>query len=259
METVPKKKIVAIIPCFNEEAGIGMVIDGFPRDTMARQGYTLSIIVIDNNSTDRTADIARQRGAQVIHEPRRGKGNAMRAGFYAVPDDADYIVMIDGDGTYQSHEVLRLIELLDSNFCDVAIGSRLGGKITEHSMRFINRAGNWFFSHIVRLFYRVNVTDVLTGYFAWKKCALVRLRPHIRSTGFAIEMEMVTKMAKLDEDIYCVPITYREREGESTLHPFYDGIRILWMFTKNLFWHPEEIPRRKFGLALIWKKFVWKK
>jgi dolichol-phosphate mannosyltransferase len=146
--------------------------------------------------------------------------------------------MLDGDNTYQPKEAMRLIELLDSGFCNVALGSRIGGRISDGSMTTFNRAGNWIFSHLVRYVYRVNVTDVLTGYFAWTRETVERLRPHLLSDGFAIEMEMITKMARLGEEIYSVPISYHARSGESSLHPIYDGFRILWMFTKNCFWKP---------------------
>jgi len=96
------------------------------------------------------------------------------------------------------------------------------------------------YSHLVRHFYQVNMTDVLTGYFAWKREALERLRPHIESEGFAIEMEMVTKMARLGEEISCVPISYHARAGETKINPVYDGTRILWMFIRNLYWRPGE-------------------
>jgi dolichol-phosphate mannosyltransferase len=195
-------------------------------------------MVVDNNSKDRTSEIAKSLGATVLHEPKKGKGNAMRLGFYSVSEDTDYVVMLDGDNTYRPEEILRLVELLDSDFCDVVIGSRLGGKISEGSMTTFNRIGNWMYSQLVRTFYRANVTDVLTGYFAWKRNALVKLRPHLKSTGFAIEMEMVTKMSKLGEQIYSVPISYDQRDGHTNLHPIYDGLRILWMFTKNLLWTP---------------------
>src|ERR1700728_1440735 len=95
------------------------------------------------------------------------------------------------------------------------------------------------YSHLVRSFYRVNVTDVLTGYFAWSREAIERLHPHLKSEGFAIEMEMVTKMARLGEEIYSVPISYDKRAGTTNLRPIYDGTRILWMFTKNLMWRPK--------------------
>jgi glycosyltransferase involved in cell wall biosynthesis len=239
------KKIVALIPCYNEAGGIGNVIKSFPIEKIKAHGYTLEIIVIDNNSTDRTAQIARSLGATVIHEPKKGKGNAMIRGFYAIPSNADYIVMLDGDNTYRPEEILRLIEPLDSNFADVVIGSRLGGRIHMGSMSTFNRLGNWLYSHLVRYFYRVNMTDVLTGYFAWKRDALERLRPHIKSTGFAIEMEMVTKMARLGEYITCVPISYHLRAGETKINPIYDGSRILWMFIKNLRWVPTATMKKK--------------
>ena len=234
-----RKKIAVLVPCYNEEEGIRDVINGF-LELAAGSIYKIKVIVIDNNSSDNTAGVARSLGATVIYEPRQGKGNAIRTGFYNVPDDSDYVLMLDGDNTYQPKEAMRLIELLHSGFCDVALGSRMGGKISDGSMTTFNRAGNWIFSHLVRYVYRVNVTDVLTGYFAWKREAIERLRPHLISQGFAIEMEMITKMARLGEDIYSVPISYEARAGESSLHPIYDGFRILWMFSKNLSWKPED-------------------
>lgn len=233
------KKIIALIPCYNEAGGIATVIKGFPKEKIRQAGFDLEIIVIDNNSTDGTGDIARSLGATVIHEPKKGKGNAMRCGFHSIPADSDYVVMLDGDNTYRPEEIIRLIEPLDSNFATVVIGSRLGGKIMDGSMTAFNRIGNWVYSHLVRHFYRVNMTDVLTGYFAWKRESLERLRPHIESEGFAIEMEMVTKMARLGEDITCVPISYHPRRGVTNLRPIYDGSRIMLMFTRNLWWKPK--------------------
>ena len=236
MNIPARKKITALIPCYNEEGSIGEVVRGFPVDKINAHGYDFDVVVIDNASTDNTSEEAREAGATVILEPKKGKGNAMRTGFYRIDEDTDYVVMLDGDNTYRPQEILRMVELLDAGFCDAVIGSRLGGRIADGSMTPFNRMGNWIFSHLVRYFYRVNVTDVLTGYFAWTREALERLRPHLNSQGFAIEMEMVTKMARLGEDIYCVPISYDTRNGHSNLRPIYDGARILMMFTRNLFW-----------------------
>ncbi len=234
-----RKKIVALIPCYNEEGGIETVIKSFAHKRLKKHGFELEVIVIDNNSDDRTAEIAREHGATVIHVAEKGKGNAIRAGFNYISEDTDYVVMLDGDDTYRPEEILRLVEPLDSKFCNVVVGSRLGGRISEGSMEALNRAGNWIFSHLVRYIYRVNVTDALTGYFAWTREAVHRLRPHLVSEGFAIEMEMVTKMARLGEEIYSVPISYNARAGDSHLRPIYDGSRILWMLVKNFFWKPE--------------------
>ncbi len=231
------KKIAVIIPCFNEGDGIAAVIRAFPREKLALHGFELDILVIDNNSTDRTAELAKAAGARVIHEPKQGKGNAIRTGFYNIPDDTDYVVMLDGDDTYKPAEILRLIEPLESGFSEVIIGSRLGGKMKKGSMRGFNRLGNWLFSFLVRIGYQVNVTDALTGYFAWKKEAIYKLRPHLNADGFAIEMEMITKMARLGYDIYSVPISYEPRQGLSSLHPLRDGSRILMMYLRQLYWH----------------------
>lgn len=100
----------------------------FPTDLMRHHGYDTGIIVIDNNSTDKTGEVAREHGATVIHEPKKGKGNAIRTAFHSINDDTDYVVMLDGDDTYRPEEVLRLIEPLRSGFATVIVGSRLGGK-----------------------------------------------------------------------------------------------------------------------------------
>lgn len=234
------KKVTVIIPCYNEEKGITAVVKGFPRQKMYALGYQLDVLVIDNNSTDATASVARAAGARVLTETKKGKGNAIVAGFNAIGPDTDYVAMLDGDDTYRPEEILRMLEPLSSGFCNVVIGSRLAGRMTEGSMTGFNRMGNWMFSHMVRYGYRVNVTDVLTGYFAWTRPVIERLRPHLTSQGFAIEMEMITKMAKMGEDIYCVPISYNSRAGESNLRPVRDGFRILRMYMASAAWKPSD-------------------
>lgn len=242
MRSIAKKnkKIAVVIPCYNEAEGIAQVIKKFPRKKLAKSSFSLEVYVVDNNSTDNTALVAKQAGATVIHEPKKGKGHALRAGFRAVADDTDYVAMLDGDDTYSAQEIMRMIEPLHSKFCDVVIGSRLGGHIQKDAMTSFNRLGNWVFTNGVRSFYRANVTDVLTGYFAWKKSALDSLHPNLKSEGFAIEMEMVTKMARLGLHMTSVPVSYHPRAGESSLHPVKDGLRILKMFLKNITWQPKQ-------------------
>ena len=232
------KKVTVVIPCYNEAASIARVITKFPVEQLLRRGIEIKICVVDNNSTDNTAGIARSLGASVIHERQKGKGNALRSGFGWVPSDTDYIVMLDGDDTYDPQEIMRLLEPLQNNFCDAVVGSRLSGHIDTEAMSKLNYFGNRCFTTAVRLLYRTQVTDVLTGYFAWKKSTLDNLLPHIKSTGFAIEMEMITKMARLGNRIISVPIGYHPRGGSSHLHPFRDGFRILWMLCKNIVWWP---------------------
>jgi glycosyltransferase involved in cell wall biosynthesis len=99
-----RKKITVIIPCHNEEKGIGKVIDAIPVNRLFRLGYRTDIVVIDNNSTDKTREIALSRNAKVIHEAKKGKGHAIRAGLQAIHPLTDYVVMLDGDNTYK-HEI----------------------------------------------------------------------------------------------------------------------------------------------------------
>lgn len=236
------KKVAVIIPCYNEAAGIADVISQFPHSQLAKDGFQLQVYVVDNNSSDKTAEAAKAAGAEVALEPNQGKGNALRTGFRNVPPDVDYVVMLDGDNTYSPQEVMRLVEPLKNDFCDVVIGSRLHGRIQTAAMSKLNRLGNRFFTGAVRLLYGANVTDVLTGYFAWKKPALDALEPYIKSPGFAVEMEMITKMARLGLRMAAVPISYHPRLGESNLHPLKDGCRILFMLLKNIVWRPAPEP-----------------
>lgn len=236
-----QKKVAVIIPCYNEAASIAQVIAKFPRKKLEQNALHIEIYVVDNNSADNTAAIARKAGAHVLHEPKQGKGNALRTGFRSLPSDIDYVVMLDGDDTYSPAEILRILEPLKSDFCDVVIGSRLGGRIQATAMSRFNLLGNRVFTAIVRGLYGANVTDVLTGYFAWKKSALDALEPHIASQGFAIEMEMITKMARMGHHMTSVPISYDPRAGESHLHPLRDGLRILSMLLKNLVWRPRKL------------------
>jgi glycosyltransferase involved in cell wall biosynthesis len=232
------KKIAVIIPCYNESAGIAKVIEAFPRSEIEKRGYGLEIVVVDNNSTDNTSEIAKGLGASVYLEPFQGKGHALRTGFKNLPKDAQFIAMLDGDNTYKPQEILRLIEPIDSGFCDVIVGSRISGKMGKGSMSWIGLLGNWVFSFFVRILYKVNVTDCLTGYFAWSRAAIEDLSPYLTSTGFSIEMEMVTKMARLGQKIYSVPVTYDPRAGSSSIRYFHDGVRILAIYLRSLVWRP---------------------
>lgn len=233
-----RHKLAVVIPCYNEASGIGTVIKRLPLARLQRMLVDTTVIVIDNNSTDDTAQVAREAGAIVLHESKKGKGNALRTGFANLPEGTDYVVMLDGDNTYDPGEVTRLIEPLMVNFSQVVIGSRLRGKIEGDSMPLFNLMGNKLFTTLVRTFYKVEVTDVLTGYFAWKREVIDALHPRLHSDGFAIEMEMITKMARMGYYINSVPISYTERAGDSNLQPVSDGLRILKMFAKNLRWRP---------------------
>lgn len=235
------EKVTVIIPCHNEVEGIGMVLDSMPFKKLAHNGFDVDVVVVDNNSKDGTTkEVQKRQNIKIIHEPNQGKGHALQTGFAAVPADSKYIVILDGDNTYKAEEMPRLLEPLKNNFADVIVGSRIGGKTVRGSLSTSHRLVNWFFAFLVRHFYDANITDVLSGYFAFKRSALNKLVNHLNSKGFAIEMEMITKMKKMGMEVYSVPITYDRRLGYSKISSFSDGLKILVTFFDNLTWSPHK-------------------
>lgn len=251
------KKVVILIPCYNEEEGIGFVMDSIPKSKLNELGYEAEVLVIDNNSSDKTAEIAKIKGAKVINEPKQGKGHAILSGFRNASNDADIVAMIDGDSSYDIQELPRLLEPLENNFADVVVGTRLNGKLVFNSMKGFNRIGNWFFTFLARVGYKTNVTDVCSGFFAWKKCVVDSLVGHLESNGFSIEMEMIAKMSRMGYGCYSVPITYNPRNGKSSLKPFKDGISILHAWLRNLNWKPETLPEKENVVFNESKKTSW--
>lgn len=233
------KKIAVVIPCYNEAGSIAKVINRFPSNNeLKSHGLSIQIFVIDNNSNDNTAKIAARMGATVIFEPKKGKGKALRTGFANIANDTDYIVTIDGDGTYCPKELLKMIYPLRDGPIDAVIGSRMSGKIHKDSMDLFNLMGNRIFTFLVRYIYKTNVTDTLSGYYAYKKKTIDHLYPYLISDGFTIEMEMITKITRLGYYATSVPITYSKRSGKTNLRPVKDGVYIMCMFFRNLYWKP---------------------
>jgi dolichol-phosphate mannosyltransferase len=235
------RKVCLLVPCYNEERGIGVVIDNLPMDLLRESNYNIEVVVIDNNSSDKTTEVAASRGATVLHETKQGKGCAVKKGFQYVPDNVDYVVMIDGDGSYDIREIMRLLEPLEHNFADVVVGTRLHGKLDNDSMRALNRMGNWIFTFLARIVYHTNVTDVCSGFYAWKKDVIKVLSENLESNGFSIEMEMIAKMGRLNFESCSVPISYHAREGKSSLRPLHDGFLILKAWLKYLRWKPKNM------------------
>lgn len=205
--------VCVLIPTLNEAETVGEVIDGF-----TQQDYT-NILVVDGGSTDGTREVAREHGAKVIEQTGSGKGQAVQEALGVIEDP--YIVIIDGDGTYLPSEVSKLLEPLERGY-DHVIGNRLGNK---EAFSRLNYFGNRLFNKIFRLAHGRDLTDLLTGYRAFRRAAVDRLR--LEATGFGIETEMTVEALKHDQKMLSVPISYMPRTGSSTkLNPFRDGARI---------------------------------
>jgi glycosyltransferase involved in cell wall biosynthesis len=211
--------IAVLIPCYNEAATIGKVIDDF-----ASQLPEAKIFVIDNNSGDDTARIAADRGATVLHEPRQGKGFAIETMFSRV--EADIMVMVDGDDTYEASAVHELIEPVRQGRADMTVGARLS-EYTDQSFRPLHVAGNGLIRGLINKLFGAELTDILSGYRAFNRKVCRRIP--IVSAGFEVETELTIQMLYYRLRILEVQVPYRGRpEGsESKLRTFRDGFRVL--------------------------------
>jgi glycosyltransferase involved in cell wall biosynthesis len=218
MET-RNSKIAILIPCYNEELTIAEVVREF-----CEQIPNADIYVFDNNSTDRTVEVARQAGAKICSERRQGKGYVVQAMFRDI--EADFYVMVDGDHTYPSTEVHRLLAPILSGQADMAVGSRL----TSHSkseFKSFNRWGNRFFLNVINSIFRQNLSDILSGYRAFNR-RFVKNIP-IFGGGFEIEAELTIKALERGYRIIELPIdlTARPIGSSSKIRVLGDGFLIL--------------------------------
>lgn len=222
------EKIAVLLPAYNEEVTIVKVIEDYRRVLPHADIY-----VYDNNSKDKTNQLAREAGAIVRFEPRQGKGNVVRSMFREI--DADYYIMADADDTYPAEEVEALLQPLRDGLADMTIGDRLSnGTYAEENKRGFHGFGNNLVRLLVNKLYKGNYNDIMTGYRGFNRL-FVKNFP-VLSPGFEIETELsihsLDKRFKLVE----VPITYKDRpEGsESKLSTFSDGFKVLRMIF-NLF------------------------
>jgi glycosyltransferase involved in cell wall biosynthesis len=195
--------IVAIIPALNEVAAISTVVRSLPRGCMRR------VIVVDNGSTDGTAQAAAGAGADVIIQLQRGYGNACRAGADAAWD-ADVLVFLDGDGSFDSAELDRVVAPILLGHADMVLGSRELGGATVGALLPHQRFGNRLVALLLRRIYGIQVTDV--GPFrAIRRTTLEQL--DMREPTYGWPTEMVVKAARHGARIVEVPVSYRARMG----------------------------------------------
>lgn len=214
-------RIAVAIPCYNEAVTIEKVINDF-RTALPEA----DIYVFDNNSTDDTAEIARQAGAIVRSETQQGKGHVVRRIFADV--EADIYIMADGDDTYDATLAPSLVELLQKNHVDMVVGTRAG--VTEDAGRGGHAFGNALFNRFYRMLFGDKFSDIFSGYRVFSR-RFVKSFPAI-STGFEIETEMSVHCSQLGIPILERPTPYgvRPEDSESKLRTFRDGFRILGMF-----------------------------
>src|SRR5215208_7387292 len=213
--------LTVVIPCLNEEENITEVVTR-ARTVLEREGIDGEVVVADNRSEDRSAELATAAGARVVHEPRRGYGSAYMAGFAAAR--GRYIVMADADLTYDFEDIPRFVEHLDAGG-ELVMGDRMDN-IQPGAMPWMHRyIGNPVLSGILNLFFKTGIRDAHCGMRALRRDVLPRL--DLRTPGMEFASEMVIRASKEDLDIRELPIHYHPRGGESKLSTFRDGWRHL--------------------------------
>jgi glycosyltransferase involved in cell wall biosynthesis len=213
--------VSVVIPCLNEEGNIERCV-ALALEVLEANGLSGEVVVADNASEDRSAELAAAAGARVVHEPRRGYGSAYLAGFNAAR--GRYIVMADADLTYDFHEIPRFVEQLEEG-AELVMGDRMDN-IHPGAMPWLHRyVGNPILTGVLNLFFRTGVSDAHCGMRALRRDVLPRL--DLRTTGMEFASEMVIRAAKENLDIREFPIEYHPRAGESKLSSFRDGWRHL--------------------------------
>lgn len=214
------KKVAVRIPCYNEEKTVQKVVEDYRRVLPQADIY-----VYDNNSTDRTAELAAQAGAIVKREYRQGKGNVIRSMFRQI--DADCYLMIDGDDTYPAEPAPEMVRMILDGEADMVNGDRLSSTYFTENKRPFHNTGNRLVRGLINHLFHADVRDIMTGYRAFSR-GFVKTFP-VLSRGFEIETEMTIHAVDKNFLIREVPVDYRDRpEGSvSKLNTYSDGAKVL--------------------------------
>ena len=236
--TLPHRGVAVLVPCYNEEKTIAKVVRDFQAVLPGAVVY-----VYDNNSRDRTSEMAREAGAVVRAVPRQGKGNVVRRMFADI--EADVYLLVDGDDTYEATSAPALVERLVAEQLDMVVGTRFGA-FEEAAFRAGHQFGNSLLTGFVGLIFGSSFTDMLSGYRAFSR-RYVKSFPAL-AQGFETETELTVHALELRMPIAEVETPYRARPAGSLskLRTYRDGFRILRMII-TLF--REERPLLFFGLC----------
>jgi glycosyltransferase involved in cell wall biosynthesis len=218
-----------IIPVLNEERALATVLSNLPAQAVRR------VVVVDNGSTDRSAEIARNHGALVVSEPLRGYGRAVWTGVEKLlADPPEVVVFMDGDAADDPSDLEKILAPIQEKRADLVIGSRIAGNTQRGAMSPAQKLGNIMVPALIRLLYGTETTD-LGPFRAIRFDTLMAL--NLVDRGFGITVEMQIKAAKSGVRVVEVPVTYRPRIGESKISgtvigTVKAGFKILWVVAK---------------------------
>ena len=241
-------RIVAVVPALNEVPSIRQVVDGLLQQTRVPLA---EVIVVDNGSTDDTGRVAQAAGATVVVEPRRGYGYACLAGVVAA-EDADVVVLLDGDAADDPDDLLRVVQPLLDGQADLVVGSRALGAREPGSMTPHQVFGNWLAATIMRALYGVAVSD-LGPFRAIRRDDLLALE--MRELTYGWSVEMMVKAARAGLRYQEVPVSYRRRIGgvSKVAGTVSGSVRAGWCILSTTFrywrWTPTRSGRRALAAA----------
>lgn len=228
-----KTKISIIIPAYDEEEGIVKTLKSIPLKKLKRFNYLVDVIVIDNNSKDKTSFLAKKLGARVVKEKKQGYGYSYKKGLSIAK--GDILVTLDGDGTYPIKDLLKLLKIFEKNKLDFMTTNRFGKKYLDLAeMPFLNRFGNLILSYMLIMLFRINIKDSQSGMWIFRKSLLKKLKIRSNQMGFSQEIKIeaifFSKSNWLEIDI-----NYEDRVGSKKLRILKDGMgNIMNLITKRL-------------------------
>ncbi len=221
-------KISVVIPTMNEEQSIGQVLDSV-HSTLKQAGIDHEVLIVDTNSKDRTRDIAREKGAKVVEEPRRGYGRAYKTGFENA--EGDIIVTLDADCTYPAEDIPKLVNTLIQEKLDFITTNRFAG-LEPGAMTFEHHIGNKLLTMTMNVLFRVKVRDSQSGMWVFRRDQMAKM--NLKDDGMAMSEEIkieAFKKLKAKE----IPIYYRRRVGEVKLSSWKDGYKNIRFLFKKCF------------------------
>jgi dolichol-phosphate mannosyltransferase len=218
-----ESRLTIVIPALNEAESIRQVLKEIS-DKLAE--WSPLVVVVDGYSTDGTDTIAREMGAQVIYQRKKGYGDALMTGFNYVKENVrtKIVVMMDADLTYDPADIPNLAEPILSKQADLVVGNRFAG-MQKGAMTSLNKLGNRLLSWFAKIALRLNVNDTQCGIRAFTPELLDVL--HFSALGMPLATEMLSEASSNGARIREVPVNYRARSGTTKLNPLQDGLRIL--------------------------------
>jgi glycosyltransferase involved in cell wall biosynthesis len=222
-----KRKVFVsvIIPVFNEEATVGDIVNR-TKKTLEKLGATYEVLVVDDGSDDRSANIAQEQKAQVLRDKHQGKGFALRSGFRQAK--GELVVTLDADGSHKPEEIPLVLRYLTEDRADFVIGSRFANsEANKTKIPKINRTGNRLFNNLTGYLTGAKISDTQSGFRAIRASLIKKMK--LTSHGYEVESEMLVKALRIGARVKETPISFDQRTmGNSKLDPLRDGTRILY-------------------------------